>query len=360
MLIVGPRGIGGSEGGVEKFAEEFCVRAQWVFDLSILLLSPVVDARFARVSVITAPKSRRLRTDKLFYYLWALKECLTGSYDAIFLLGINSAFLGAFIRLRGVFGRRPVVVARTGSIDYHLPKWGRLAKLFFRLSERMLLLSDAVIAVSPTLQKHLSAIGVKSTLIRNGIAHPPVPREPSTSSPLIVAVGRITAQKNYRVLCDAARSLDEGVEVQIIGGPDRTSELKKLEHFLLEHQVDRVKFTGALPRETVLQRLEHASVFVNCSMHEGMSNSVLEAVQMGVPLVLSDIDANRDLGFEDHLYFDPFDPHSLARTLADALAHPARYLAPSDTFQTWDNIVDLVIAEIYKSSDLARLAPGMA
>ncbi|MBW6426036.1 glycosyltransferase family 4 protein [Rhizobium sp. XQZ8] len=349
LLMVGARGIGGKEGGVEKFAEEFCAHAQSKFDITIITLAPIVDPRFSKVHAVQAPKSSSLRTDKLFYYVWALKECLSGRYDAVLLLGINSAFLSLIIRLRSIVGRRPWIVSRTGSIDYHLPKWGRLAKIFFRFSERMLLFSDSVIAVSPTLQNHLATVGVKSTVIRNGVTHQPVGGREFRTTGLVVAVGRITAQKNYKVLCAAAEHLGEDVEIRIIGGPDRTSEYDRLVNYISERKLSNVSFTGALPRDAVLRQLAEAAVFVNCSIHEGMSNSVLEAIQMGVPLALSDIDANRDLGFNNHFYFAPSDDVALAATLRRALENPNHFTAPAGAFQTWDHVIESVVAEIYKS-----------
>jgi hypothetical protein len=62
-----------------------------------------------------------------------------------------------------------------------------------------------------------------------------------------------------------------------------------------------------------------------------------------MPLILSDIAANRDLGLDDRFYFDPRDPAHLAATVAKALAKPDDYLVPPESFEGWDAAVDSVL-----------------
>lgn len=57
------------------------------------------------------------------------------------------------------------------------------------------------------------------------------------------------------------------------------------------------------------------SCVVHASLCEGMSNSVLEALAYGVPVLLSDIPEHRELLGCTEFLFDPNDPESLARCL---------------------------------------------
>ena len=83
-----------------------------------------------------------------------------------------------------------------------------------------------------------------------------------------------------------------------------------------------------------------AALFVNCSVNEGMSNSVLEAIQQGTPILLSNITANRDLGLPDDFYFDPASPTELSKKIARALETPSDFLADRESFDDWDEVVN--------------------
>jgi glycosyltransferase involved in cell wall biosynthesis len=340
ILIIGPRGICGNEGGVEKFAEEFVRRIARDCRTTVLCLSGEKPKGAGDIELILAPRSNFMHTDKLFYYGTAAWICLSRRFDHVMLLGLNSAMLLLVLRL--TFWRRAHVVVRSGSIDYILDKWGFLSKLYFRLAERLLRFADLVVAVAPSIQRHLAGRGIRSVLIRNGLdggsaaPRPVADREPRH----VVAVGRVTAQKNYGQLIEAARLLrDRDVRVTIIGGADLSGEAANLQAVVREAAIANVTFAGAMERACVLERLATASLLVNCSLHEGMSNSILEAIQHGTPILLSDIAANRDLGLPDAFYFDPRSPADLAAKMEKALEAPADFLVDRARFDDWDEVV---------------------
>jgi glycosyltransferase involved in cell wall biosynthesis len=346
MLIVGARGIDGNEGGVEKFAEEFAKRAARHLDLSVLCLDGGQPSYDNGVRLIKTRATPFGKTDKLMYYGAAARVCLAERFDYVFLLGINSAWIGLVVK--SMFFRRTFLLARSGSVDYVLDKWGLLGKIYFRLSEQGLRFADLVIAVSPSIQKHLAAKGFAAKLIPNGLAlsGPARPRLRPAGRPVVIAVGRLTPQKNYSLLLDAAWRLRDEITVKIIGGPDQSGEESRLREIIQARALRNVEMTGALRREDVFRELARASVYVNCSTHEGMSNSVLEAIQHRVPLALSDIDANRDLSLADHVYFKSGDVQALAETIRAACRMPYRFIASPERFRNWDEIVAQILTEI--------------
>lgn len=112
-------------------------------------------------------------------------------------------------------------------------------------------------------------------------------REPSPSSTALIAVGRLLPHKGQRMLLEALALIavrHPDVNLWIVGeGPEREA----LEQRSREADLDgRVAFLGQ--RDDVPALLARSQIFVNTSRWEGMSNSVLEAMAMGMPSVVVD------------------------------------------------------------------------
>lgn len=103
----------------------------------------------------------------------------------------------------------------------------------------------------------------------------------------IVAVNRLSQQKNIFMLLRAMkRVLDVFPEyiLEIYGKGEQQAELEK---FSKELKIsDNVKFMGQ--KANVQTYIVNASVFVSSSDYEGMSNSMLEAMAIGLPVVCTD------------------------------------------------------------------------
>ncbi len=107
-------------------------------------------------------------------------------------------------------------------------------------------------------------------------------------------VGRLARQKRAVDLVWAMqmlRQLTENVYFLIVGdGPERV----RMEKLARQVDCDRlVRFVGHRPDATHLIRL--MDVFWLGSDFEGMSNSILEAMAAGVPVVATDIPPNREI-----------------------------------------------------------------
>ena len=103
----------------------------------------------------------------------------------------------------------------------------------------------------------------------------------------IVAVNRLSQQKNIFMLFRAfKRVLEKYPEyiLEIYGKGEQEEELKK---YAGELKIDKnVAFMGQ--RANVHSYIINASMFVSSSDFEGMSNSMLEAMAIGLPVVCTD------------------------------------------------------------------------
>ncbi len=112
----------------------------------------------------------------------------------------------------------------------------------------------------------------------------------------IVCVSRVTPRKGIRFLVQAFKILEgryEHVRMLIVGDGNEKKSLEELVQALgLE---DKIVFLGGVAHERVVEYYQKANVFVLPSLNEGMSNTVLEALACGLPVVATDTGGTKEL-----------------------------------------------------------------
>lgn len=113
-------------------------------------------------------------------------------------------------------------------------------------------------------------------------------------------VGRITFQKNPQLFNQIAQHFqgDDRVKFLWIGDGE-------LRHEIQEN--DQVQVTGWVTPDEVQNYLKQVDVYISTSLWEGLPLSVLEAMALGKPLLLSDCVGNVDTveqGVNGFLYHD--------------------------------------------------------
>ncbi|UAY52230.1 glycosyltransferase family 4 protein [Ferruginibacter albus] len=116
----------------------------------------------------------------------------------------------------------------------------------------------------------------------------------------IISVGALRAQKNHLYLLEAFKHLNKNdFELHIFGeGPTRLS----LETFIKENELSNVRLKGNVTN--IQDHLPHYDLCAMPSFFEGFSLSVLEAMAMNVPLLLSNIDSFKEQCEDCAVYFD--------------------------------------------------------
>jgi glycosyltransferase involved in cell wall biosynthesis len=141
--------------------------------------------------------------------------------------------------------------------------------------------------------------------------------------PVIMSAGRLDEQKNLDVLIRAlARVVDERHACAVIFGEGALRAR-------LEALIDRMGARGRILMPGFCTKfwsaLKSAQVFVSMSRVEGRSNVVLEAMAGGIPVIVSDIPAHREILDEgEALFVGAYeDPQAVAAALIAALSDPA-------------------------------------
>jgi glycosyltransferase involved in cell wall biosynthesis len=145
----------------------------------------------------------------------------------------------------------------------------------------------------------------KLSVVNNGIAWvPSMMEKPAARAsfaipadyPLVVATGRFVPQKNYDLMVRALATTPR-LRLAIAGDGPLCANCKTLARDLGAQ--DRIHFLGALPHSRVVDLLRAADGFVQTSLFEGQSNSTLEAMHEGLPIVCSDIPMQRETVCEE-------------------------------------------------------------
>lgn len=104
---------------------------------------------------------------------------------------------------------------------------------------------------------------------------------------VIVAAGRLSEEKNFSMLISAfyeVSKIHKDYKLIIYGRGHMLGELKLLRKKL--NLEEKVKFPGYV--DNLLERIKNASIYVSSSDFEGISNSMLEALAMGIPSICTD------------------------------------------------------------------------
>lgn len=364
VAVIGLRGIPDVMGGIESHCAELLPRllAQVPPDrlrVTVLARSGYVAAPSRHKGVeqtpLWAPRHGALETIvhsvlALFHARFVLRA------DCVHLHGVGPGLTAPLARLLGL----SLLFTHHGE-DYRRRKWGRVARLALRLGETLAVrFSHRVIAVSRSstrrLQQGFPNRADRIVHIPNGVppdargARPAPPPEDLGVTPghYVITVGRMVPEKAQDVLIAAYRQTDLSrrsppCRLLIVGDADHQSDYAAT---LRAQAGDGVIFAGRLPREQVMALNRGASLFVLPSDHEGLSIAALEAIQAGAPILLSDIEANRDLGLPSQHYFATGSADDLARKLTQPFAH---YAVPPDFDQDsfdWDRIAARTLREL--------------
>jgi glycosyltransferase involved in cell wall biosynthesis len=254
-----------------------------------------------------------------------LRRLLRGSGDRLDAVHAHGMRAGALTVLALAFIRRarPRVVVTVHNAP---PVGGGVPRMVYLVLERIVAHgADLVLCVSSDLERRIAAVGARQV----GRAVVPAPVRAVEPAPacgfdgprLVLAVGRLAAQKGFSTLLTAAVSLQDMAPVPrvvIAGDGPLAGELRD--------QATRLgvgaEFLGR--RDDVPGLLAAASVFVLPSLWEGQPLVLQEALLAAVPIVASRTGGISDLvGDDAALLVPPGDAGALAAAVREVLENPA-------------------------------------
>lgn len=225
-------------------------------------------------------------------YFYSKKLLKNQNFDLVHaFFGIPCGYLALKLKL-------PYIVSLRGSdVPFYNQRFKLLDKLVFkRLSKKVWRRSEFVVANSEGLKKLAleSSPKQKIEVIYNGVDTQEfnVKKNKKVKRPIkLISTGRLIKRKGYNYLVGALRNLGDDFSLTLAGGGDEKDSLK----LLAKELKVKVKFLGEVDHKKIALLLKEADIFVLPSLNEGMSNSVLEAMACGLPIIATNTGGSKEL-----------------------------------------------------------------
>lgn len=343
LFVYGTRGFPQIQGGVEKHCEHIYPYLPDDIQVTVFRRKPYVGETpvYPNLRFIDLPSTRIKGFEPLFHSFLCTVVCLCKRPDAVH---VHNFGPGIFIPLLRIFGLR--VILTYHSANYEHRKWGGVSRLLLKASEQIALsCANRVIFVNEwVLNQQPERIRRKSVHIPNGVSgYRRIPRTGRISKlglaegKYILGVGRIAPEKGFDDLIRAFIQLDNREYSLVIAGGVEAEQAYygKLLALAANH---RVVFTGYVDEQLLGELYSHARLFVLPSHSEGFPLVVLEAMQFGCDILVSNLPAMRALPLKDGDYFENGDVDGLVAGLRMKLAggRPSREYDMAD--YCWERV----------------------
>lgn len=356
IVVTGTRGIPNIMGGVETHCEELFPRiAAKGYDVTIIRRKSYVKdslTEYKGVKLIDIETPKKKSFEAIVHTFKAILKAKSLKADIVHIHAIGPALLTPMARLLGM----KVVFTHHGP-DYDRDKWGKAAKFILKLGERMgTKYANEVIVISEVINDILVRKYNRRDchLVYNGVSEPEICDYPEYFQELgieegkyILGMCRFVPEKNLHHLVEAFSKIDNhGCKLVLAGDTDFEDEYsRKLKAMAKQHGV---VLTGFIKGRKLHSLLTHTRCFVLPSSHEGLPIALLEAMSYKVPVIVSDIPANLEVGLKYENYFSVGDINVLANKLQQNIDSPYTHVDYDMSIYNWDHIAEQV-SLIYKN-----------
>lgn len=370
VAFIGQKGIPAKSGGVDSHAENLAYHLTqkgvkvFVYNRKGYLEGDLAGIKeWKGVKLITLPFINTKNLAAITHSFLATMDAIMKKVDVIHYHGIGPSLL---VWLPKLLRPKIKVVSTLHSFDYGNDKWGAFARLMLKTGERLMCkYADEVIVLTALMRDYLyQRHGRDSVIIPNGAKANIIEREKMLKvlasfnikeKKYLVSVSRLIRLKGIQYLINSFKKLKEEGKVGqdyklvIVGDGEYEKELKDL-----ANNHPDIIFTGNQSGSSLTALYAGAGLFVQSSEMEGLSISLLEAMSYALPVLASDISANREAASDTAKYFIPKDETDLLLKLEDLLSKEAELEAMGEKSRkrveevfNWENI-SLKVLNSYK------------
>ena len=296
IFLLASLGSGGAERVVTLLANKMCEEGH---DIQIVCLkyNDVYYSLHDKIKVVAATEHASNRIMELFW----LRKYIQKEKPDVVIPFTEGVYCFTILALLGT--RIPIIASeRLDPAAMSLPR---------KILKRLLLpYADWLVVQTKSIKEYFPPkIQAKTSIIYNPVREEVF--EPSSLTPnpspkgegsikggerlnRIISVARLYPQKNQKMMIEAfAKIADEFLDWQLVifgEGPER----KNLESLVSSLKLqDRVSLPGRT--EHVIEELRKSKIFCLSSDYEGMSNSMIEAICMGLPVISTRVSGTEEL-----------------------------------------------------------------
>jgi len=372
IAVIGSKGLPPLQGGIEHHCAEIYPRMVAaghhveLYARSSYHRGSVKLKNYKGVKVITVPSIKVKGVDALACSgLSAAIATLNPRRTPYDIVHFHALGPSLFTPLPKFFSKAKVLTTCHG-LDWQRAKWGNFSSRVIKTGEQTAVhFADQLVVVSEALQDYFYKTYARdATYIENApVAYSPSDSRFSFGSSLgltrqkyMVFIGRLVPEKRVDLLLDAFKRLSpRGWKLALVG--DRSDTNAFTAQLLQRAGHDpNIIFTGELQGRRLAELVRGAGLFVLPSDVEGLPLALLEAMQEGIPAVVSDIPVHRQMmGVDRGLTFKAGDLDDCQDRLGWALTHPQQMRKMAHqagiyvrSHHNWDTITDKYLT-LYES-----------
>jgi glycosyltransferase involved in cell wall biosynthesis len=347
IFVMGTRGFPDIQGGVEQHCENlYPLLASKKCLITVFRRKPYIvksDKTCNCIRFIDLFSTRIPGFEAFVHSFLSAIRCLSMKRPDI--VHIHNIGPGFFMPLLKLFGLK--VVLTYHSPNYEHTKWSFPAKYFLRTCETISLwCADKIIFVSEHQMGKFPNFKQKTICIPNGIKNPKLLYQKKTSylekiniqaKDYILFVGRLTPEKGVDVLLEAFKKTKTNKKLVIAGAADNNGTYVGKLNTIAENS-SQIVFTGFVTGNDLSCLYENAHAFVLPSYNEGNPIVMLEAMSYGLPIIASDIPANKEIKLPSESYFTTGNVQALVKKLDDVIHKEVNVEHYDMNRYNWENI----------------------
>jgi len=329
IAMIGIKGLPATWGGMERIVEAMSIelvrRGHEVTVYCRPYYVPDRRSEYEGVRLVYTPTINSKHLDVAVSSFTSIMHCLWRDYDIVHIHSIPPAIFAGLPRL---FGKKTIV--QVHGLIWTDVTWGPFIRLLMKAFEYPAAYWSNMLATvsEPAVEYFRARYGVDVKFITSTTEFRE-PRPPQKIKDLgldkdgyILFVARLTPQKGLRYLLEAFRKVRTDKKLVIAGDVDPGDGLDDYVRELKALADERTMFLGWVYGDLLDELYTNAFAFVLPSETEGLSVSLLEAINFGCGVIVSDIpenlDALQDYGFS----FRNTDADDLAALLQRLVDHP--------------------------------------
>lgn len=334
IAMIGIKGVPATWGGMDRIVEamgkELVKRGHEVTIYCRPYYVPADISEYEGMRLIRTPTINTKHLDCAVHSFTSVMDCLRRDFDIIHFHSVPPAI---FCGIPRIFGKKTIV--QVHGVVWTDVTWGPVVRFLMKAFEYpathwpnafATVSEPAVDYFEKTYKKPVKYI-TSTTEFRD-------PRQPDKIRSLgldrdtyVLFVARLTPQKGLHYLLEAFKGVKTDKKLVIAGDVDPADGLGDYVNGLRALAGSRTEFLGWVYGDLLDELYSNAFLFVLPSETEGLSVSLIEAMNFGCGVLVSDIpenlDALRDYGFS----FKNKDVGDLTRTLQHLIDNPETVLA---------------------------------